>query len=70
MRRLGNYFKGYCRAAENQFSVMRLISASLMGSIENRGLVDAYHWDYSASYTGSLMQIKISALGSCEIMCS
>lgn len=27
----GNYFKGYCCAAEKQFSVMRLISAVLMG---------------------------------------
>lgn len=26
----GNYFKGYCCAAEKQFSVMRLISAALM----------------------------------------
>lgn len=59
VKRVGNYFKGYFSAAENQFSVMRLISASLMGCIENRGLVDAYHRDYSAVYTGPLMQIKM-----------
>lgn len=61
----GNYLKGYCRAAEKkkQFSVMRLISAAFDGSIENSGLVDAYHRDYSASYSWPLMQIKILIRG-------
>lgn len=33
------------------------------GSIENSGLVDAYHRDYSTPYAGPLMQIKILIRG-------
>lgn len=59
----GNYFKGCCCAAEKQFFCNEINISGFDGSIENSGLVDAYHRDYSASYAGPLMQIKILIRG-------
>lgn len=59
----GNYFKGYCRAAEKPVFCNEINISGFDGSIENSGLVDAYHRDYSASYSRPLMQIKILIRG-------
>lgn len=59
----GNYFKGYCGAAEKPVFCNEINISGFDGSIENSGLVDAYHRDYSAPHSWPLMQIKILIRG-------
>lgn len=55
--------KVIARAAEKPVFCNEINISGFDGSIENSGLVDAYHRDYSASYSWPLMQIKILIRG-------